>query len=895
MKHLLTILLILLPFMTLAQGKETLNKGLVLMKSAKFDEAIPFFEESYKSNDLEIKQLSIRALSMCYSKVGNYDEAVKYETQMLEIRKKTLGEAHPEYATSLSRLSNYYYFLGNYTEALNLGIQACEIYKKIIGEEHPDYAKLLSNIASYNSSLGNYSEAVRLETQAMTILKKTVGEQHPDYAESINKLANYYYFLGNYSEAVRIGTQAMHIFKNLLGEEHYFYATSMSNLAGYYSSLGNYNEAVKLGSQTLVIFKKILGESHPDYATSLDNLATYYYHLGNYTEAVRISTQAMEIRKRVLGEEHNNYATSLNNLACYYVFLGNYTEAIRLGSKAMEIRKKILGEDHPEYATLLYNLSRYNLMAGNKTKAAELSDEYYNLRQSYILKNFATMTYNERSNFWNMYSVFFSNNIVEIANEVPSPKQIALAYNGQLLSKGLTLNSEIEIQKLIDKSNDTELADRYNKIRRHRSILDKLYQTPINKRRISVDSLRQVIENEERLLVENCKELGDYTQNISIKWEDVQKKLKSNDLAVEFAYFRDLEQKLTYCALVLKKGMEAPEMVRLFSKDDLSGIKESDFYKTSKLYNLVWKPLQKYLNGVKNVYFSPCGKFHSVGIEYMPDDEGNIFAEKYATYRLSSTRELALKHTVSTNNGALICGGIEYGLSDDNGENNRGLASFLSASKKEAELVTVLLRSAGYKVTALTGSIATEESFKNYSNQEISILHICTHGFYVRQDELEDMGISFFADDRQSHEDLALSGSGLLFAGANISLDNDTRRDIPDGVDDGILTAKEISRLDFKGLDLVVLSACQSGLGEVTGEGVFGLQRGFKKAGAQTLVMSLWNVSDEATQLLMTEFFKNLTSGMTKREAFVSAQKVVRQKFPHPGLWAAFVMIDGIN
>jgi len=152
--------------------------------------------------------------------------------------------------------------------------------------------------------------------------------------------------------------------------------------------------------------------------------------------------------------------------------------------------------------------------------------------------------------------------------------------------------------------------------------------------------------------------------------------------------------------------------------------------------------------------------------------------------------------------------------------------------------------------------------------------------------------LSFFSDSQQSEEDKAMSCSGLLFAGANLALDTEDRSAFPAG-DDGILTAKEVSRLDFKGLDLVVLSACQTGLGEVTGEGVFGLQRGFKKAGAQTIIMSLWEVDDYATRLFMTEFFKDLTNGKTKREAFLAALDFVKAKNPDPKYWAAFVMVDG--
>jgi CHAT domain-containing protein len=194
----------------------------------------------------------------------------------------------------------------------------------------------------------------------------------------------------------------------------------------------------------------------------------------------------------------------------------------------------------------------------------------------------------------------------------------------------------------------------------------------------------------------------------------------------------------------------------------------------------------------------------------------------------------------------------------------------------------------------MSDASATEESFKMLSGSGIQILHIGTHGFYESEGDMENAGYKFYtAASQQTDEDKALSCSGLLFAGANSALNPKRVNEIPEGADDGILTAKEISRLDFSGLDLVVLSARQTGLGEVTGEGVFGLQRGFKKAGAQTIVMSLWKVADEPTQLLMIEFFKNLTAGQSKRAAFLAAQQTVRAKYPNPLYWAAFVMVDG--
>jgi CHAT domain-containing protein len=400
----------------------------------------------------------------------------------------------------------------------------------------------------------------------------------------------------------------------------------------------------------------------------------------------------------------------------------------------------------------------------------------------------------------------------------------------------------------------------------------------------------------------------------------VQKNLKDSDIAIEFATVNDtVADQTMYVAFVLKKGMTAPETVTLFNTDDFWSIKPmKKYYTTPQLYNLVWKPLAQYLDSVKTVYFSPTGQLHTIGIEYSPNEDGKLFAEMFDTYRLSSTRELALEKEINPNKKAATYGGIKYNFTEDDwnelkgeGESDTiqrgfqdapliaadlrgGGADYLVGTRDESIAVANLLRSADYDVCALSGSVATEESFKSLSGTGLKILHIGTHGFYTSEGDMENAGYKFYkAASQQSDEDRSLSCSGLLFAGVNSTLDPKRNKEIPEGFDDGVLTAKEISRLDFQGLDLLVLSACQTGLGAITGEGVFGLQRGFKKAGAQTIIMSLWKVYDESTQLLMTEFFKNLTAGMSKRAAFIAAQSVVRAKFPYYEHWAAFVMVDG--
>ena len=890
-------------------GEEHQNYALSLYHLARFHSELGNTTEAIKlgTKAMEIQKrvigeehpdyaLSLNNLAKYYSDLGDNAEAVRLGTKAMEIQKKILGEEHPYYILSLNNLIIYYVNLGNYTDAIKISTQVTEIQKKVLGEEHPDYVFSLNNLKTYYFRLGNYTEAVRINTQVMEIRKKVLGEEHPDYAQSLNSLAVADCHIGNYTEAIRLETQAMEIYKKVFGEENDKYAQTLHNLAGYNSYIGNYTEAIRLETQAMEIYKKTNGEENPSFASSLNNLASFNSKLGNYTEAIRLGTQGMEIQKKILGEGHTNIATSLNNLAGYYSKLGNDTEAIRLGKQSMDIYQKVLGDKHPDYANALFNMAGYYLQVDNKPKAAELFNEYYSFCKSHILTNFATMTYSERSNFWNIYSFFFTKKIVQVAEAIPTPNQISLAYNGQLLSKGLTLNTELEMQKLIEQSNDPTFIERYNRIRSYRTTLDNLYQVPIDKRQINVDSLLKEIEKEERILVESSKELGDYTKNISIQWEDVQKNLKTEDIAIEFANFTDTSNQVIYVALIIKKGMSSPELVKLnFLKKDAAN------YSSPTLYNKIWKPLEKYLQGVQNVYFSPTSRFHNIGIEYLPDGNGEIFAKKYNAYRLSSTRELALNHTSNPNKKASVYGGIVYNFDETDWQNvaeenadraGKGL-TFLKAAKVESEEITTILKEGSFDVEFGTDKDATEGNFKKLSGSGIKILHVATHGFYEPESKKTSFANILSSGDENITEDRSLSRSGLFLAGANTFLDPEQRQFIPEGVDDGILTAKEISRMDFNGLDLVVLSACQTGLGKVTGEGVFGLQRGFKKAGAQTIVMSLWNVSDKPTKELMTDFYRNLVAGKSKREAFILAQDKIRLKYIDPKMWAGFIMVDG--
>ena len=935
---------------------------------------------------------SLNNLASCNSDIGNYVEAVRLCEEALRIQEKVLGKEHPDYALSLNNLAFYNSHLGNYSEAMRLCEEALRIRERVLGKEHPDYALSLNNLADYNSKMGNYAEALRLGTEALRIRERVLGKEHSDYVASLNNLSDYNSSLGNYVEAIRLCEEALRIFEKILGKEHPNYATSLSNLANYNSSLGNYAEAIRLGTEALQIREKVLGKEHPDYATSLDNLANYNSSLGNYAEAIRLGTEALQIREKVLGKEHPYYALSLNNLAGYNSSLGNYVEAIRLCDEALRIFEKVVGKEHPDYAMSLNNLASCNYEMGNYAEAMRLCEEALRIREKAVGKEhpdyatslgnlafycwksrnldavkyyveatealsgivrrtFADLTARERNLFWEQYKAWFEGTVHGIAYDMPSDSLVENGYNGALMAKGLLLNSEMELSTLLKESGDEEVANIYNNLKNLRLQINKLYEMPAAERQLDTDSLERAAQGLERQLVQRSKAYGDYTANLVIDWRQVQQKLGDGEMAVEFVSFPLRGDSVMYAAYCLRKGMASPKMVPLFEERQLTSIDKRLYLSSPMLYNLVWKPLEKEMAGVTTVYFSPSGELYNLPIESLPVDGSTYNSDLRSYRRLSSTRQLALRRDSVEVARAAVYGGLKYDtdtvtLANDSRKyrtaepvqwSSRAVADSLNlrdgvyelpATKIEAEEIDKALETARIDTKLYTDTIGTEASFKALSGSEVNALHIATHGFYWTEREATQLdGLAFLNTDMPTvvQEDKALTRSGLLFAGANTALKG---LPLPDGVEDGVLTAKEIAALDLRSLDLVALSACQTGLGEITGDGVFGLQRGFKKAGANTLLMSLWKVDDTATQLLMTQFYKNLLSGMGKYEALTAAQKYLRElevevkpektafqqimdgkdgkkeknpehktvrKYANPYYWAAFVLLDGVD
>lgn len=864
--------------------------------------------------------------------LGQIKSAAEKLSEAALLEKQELGSNSYWYANTLSVCSGLYSEIGNFGKAIEYGKEAVEIYKETFGINHPNYAACLNNLATCYSDYGNEYTAIHMYLEALDIIKRLHGTTQPDYADKLSNLAESYLSIGNYSEALRLGIEAMNIRKKVFGTEHSDYAMSLISLSECYSALGNYSEALRLGTEAMEIWKKILGPTHPYYATSLFYIAIYYFHEGNYTKALQIGTEAMEIRKLILGSEDPHYATSLGCIAIFNSYLGNHKDAIRLGEETLELGKKIFGIRHPNYLSSLKNQAKIYLNIGNYKEAYCYMEQFITSSQPYILDHFAELSSNLRKALWN--SKFLSDYINVfpcVVKKHQTKESISELFDKTcLFAKGVLLNTDLGVRNLIYESGDLSLIDKYDNLLSNVSIYNKLLEKPLRERFMNSDSLNRVIEQLEMELARNSKAYGDYTHNLTISWKDVKRGLGDDDIAIEFLDFPVYNTDSTmYVALILKKEYDSPHMVTLFEEKQLKSISEDIYYTQTDVSNLVWKPLEEELKGIRNIYFAPSGELHRIGIEYLPISNTENISEVYTLYRLSSTRQLAVIQDKTDGKNTILYGGINYDekssvISTDSasmeGEVLRSVYSrtnvdslslrssfdYLECTKREADMIAKDMKLHRVPYIYYSGTEGTEESFKLLDGTKPKAVHIATHGFYFTETEAvktkfarPEMELITEGTQKAGRpvEDKSMTRSGLLLSGCNRAFRHEQ---IPEGEEDGILTAQEISMLDLRGLDLVVLSACQTGLGDViSGEGVFGLQRGFKKAGARTILMSLQKVDDEATQLLMVEFYRNLMSGKSKHQSLKDAQKYLRQyengKYDDPKYWAAFILLDGLN
>ncbi|PSJ71770.1 hypothetical protein C7N43_37645 [Sphingobacteriales bacterium UPWRP_1] len=869
-------------------------------------------------------------LAGLYDKMGNYGLAEPMYKQAIANCKKTLGEEHPNYAILLGNLAGLYKDIGNYAQAELLYNQSLAIMKKVLKEEHPHFATSLNNLASLYKSMGNYAQAEQMFQQAISIKKKVLNEEHPSYAASLNNLARLYQDMGNYAQAVPLSHQVLTIIEKAFGKDHPDYASSLNTLGGLYCDMGIYEQAATYYIQALAIREKVLGEEHPQHTTFLNDLALLYERMGIYEQAEMYYKQALAIYKKTLGEEHPSYATSLNNLAVLYESMGNYAQAELLYKQALAIRKKALGEAHPDYANSLNSLALLYESMSNYAQAEPLITQALHIYQTQITHNFTWLSEKQREEYYKTigYNFQLYHSFTLKAHET-IPQTLSDEYNYQLFTKGLQLATAKQMRSRIAESGDTTLLNDYENWLGQRRFLGKLYEKTIAQRDsmgIDIDSLEDAANRAEASLARRSEVFAEATDTTRYTWQDVQQKLQTNEAAIEIARFNWHDKEWTdtvYYALmvVTPQTKEHPTVIWLKNGNDMEGKHfnsyagalqrgENDF----DSYLQYWQPLDSLLQGASKVYLSLDGIYHKLNLETLLTPESKYLGDVKELHLVGSTKDLVRTRQATTSSlSALLVGNPAYSADStqlasaamqfknpavtdaylpDNTRSATYQLQALPGTQSEIDSIGAVLTKQGYRVQAYSGKEAVEEAVK--SAQSPRVVHLATHGAFLADpapDKQENTRLMMGIDQQRATQNPLLR-SQLYFSGAQETLSG--KYPIGATYDNGILTAYEAVNLNLQGTDLVVLSACETGLGEVrNGEGVFGLQRAFQVAGARSVMMSLWKVNDAATSLFMSTFYRNWLQTGNKRQAFKATQQALRANpnYKHPFYWGAFVLV----
>ncbi|MFH2094643.1 MAG: CHAT domain-containing tetratricopeptide repeat protein, partial [Bacteroidota bacterium] len=847
---------------------------------------------------------AVNNLALLYVEMGNYKAAKPLYLKARDIYKELYGEKHEAYARALSNIAALYDDLGDYAAAEPLYIEAKNIRKEVLGEKHPEYATSLNTLAYLYDVTGNFSAAEQLYTEALNIRKEVLGVKHKSYAVSLNNLAFLYKEMGNYEAAEPLYETARNIWKEVLGERHPTYATALDNLALLYRAMGRYEEAGPLYREALEIRRESLGEKHPRYALSLNNLAYYYWLTDNYAASESLFVESASIMKEVLGEKHPSYALALENQAKLYVSVERYPEAEKLNINALTIRKEVLGENHPDYGTSLINLAGFYYKTGRLEEAGPLFTDALRVINNAIMQNFAFLSEREKELYFKIHTgsidEFYSYAMKYYGKNPAISKEV---YDNILKTKGLLLKSSTAMRTAILNSNDTALFSKYEEWIELKRNISRLNSTEISSRKEDPEILARQANELEKELVRASGLFDEIGKLQQLRWESVMNKLKPGEAAVEYLHFTDAYDgnKIKYYALLISPASDQPEMISLFEEGEMqslldkyrgssfksvSGVYGTNADTNEELYRLIWEPLEPFLKDIKTIYYSPDGILHKISFPAIGKGKNIFLCDEYNLLHVISTGKIvnAGQDKNEKIQSACVFGGIDY----DTDSEGKAMWPYLPGSLTESEIIQEKFVRKNIIFTGNTAKEASEEKFKDiYSKNGIrpEILHIATHGFFYPDPDIQLKSLE--NESQKKHEVIEFRGSsgtglwqfvqnknplmrsGLLFAGANRAWSEPYS-----GTDnEGVLTAQEVTQLDMGKTRLVVLSACETGLGDIRGsEGVYGLQRAFKMAGVKYIIMSLWQVPDKETVEFMELFYKKLLKFKDVRRSFNETQ-----------------------
>ncbi|MBL0334015.1 MAG: CHAT domain-containing protein [Chitinophagaceae bacterium] len=832
--------------LSLEMGQTAFASEKFLFAEKKFNLAASYFEKAYLTSDFGYLK-TIANQGLLYTTMGRYSLAEKYTTRALELRESKLGKKNMAVAASYNNYGVLHYNLGQYNESEKDFTQALDIIKSNKQDNGMPYAIVMNNKAMLFQSIGRNDLAARILEEAVTVSLKLESKTS----------RNHLLFL--------------------------------SNLALMYQQAGKYSEAELIYQGLSMRFDR----SKPEFANLLNNFATLYMVMKKDTLVEGMLKNSAAIYKANLGERSPAYAKVISDLGNFYRYKGRFADAKPVLEEALAIREEALDPNHPlrvqsqeDLAILLWKQKDYQ-------RASSIYHDVMERSLDFINRYFPPMSEQEKTKYWDILSPRFQR-FYNFAIEAKSaePQLINDLFEYRVATKGLLLSSTRKITETIRNSGNAELVADYEAWIDQKEELTRLYaysREDLRDQGLNLDSLENVANDMEKKLSKSSREFSQFYFTSKTKYSEIQSKLNADEALVEIIRLRNFDQTLTtdvkYVALVVAKNFSQPKLILLPGGNDLEG----KFFKTyrksmankindEQSYKNFWAPLENELKGKKKWYVSLDGVYNQISLYTLKKPGGDFLLNLADIELVGNPRDVMrpAKPNGNSTKTATLLGFPTYSSPQ---------IPPLPATKTEVDGIDKLLKTSGYQVSEFVQADATEANLK--SSKNLSVLHIATHGYFLQDVDKASWPIGVSADNAREN---VLLRSGLMLTGAietdkvNLGLDSSSN---------GIMTSYEAMNLDLKGTRLVVLSACETGLGEVkAGEGVYGLQRAFLVAGAEALIMSLWKVDDAATQQLMTNFYNNWTTSGNKQKAFKLAQQQLMAKYKEPFYWGAFVMME---
>ncbi|MEJ1239994.1 CHAT domain-containing tetratricopeptide repeat protein [Chryseolinea sp. T2] len=781
--------------------------------------------------------------------------------------------------------------MGRFSQAMDYTTKALELRKATFGENNIGVASSLNNLAVLQFDLASYNESEKTFDAALINIEKNAGKAAMQYAIVQNNRAMLYQTIGRYDQADAILKQAIEIAEKLGDSKSKNGLKFLSNHALLYQQMGRYESADSI-YQTM---ERRLGKTNPDYASMLNSQAALYMLMGKEDKVEELLKKSQSIFKTSYGGESLPFAKSTSDLGTFYRYKERYNDAQTLLDKALIIREKSLGTDHPLFVQSQEDIAILYWKKKEYDKAYSAYKSVMDKSVSFIDRYFASMSEAEKSKYWDVLSPRFQrfyNFAIEASTSLPSVLRDMYEY--QMATKALLLSATNRIKRNILASGNKELIRDYNVWIDQKETLARYYQyskDELKEQKINLDSMTLAANAMERKLSELSKEFVAGYGGKSAGFEQIKSSLAENEAVVELIRVSKYDQKFTadarYAALVITRQTELPRLVVLDNGAQLD-TRYAKFYRNAiqqriqddHSYEQYWKRIADALGDKTVVYLSPDGVYNQINVNTLKQPDGAYVIKTYDLVTLGNSRDLlALKNKKKTTPAkkALLLGFPDYGSKD---------IAALPATKIEIEGINRTLKAAGYVANSFMQKTASESNLKVANSP--TVMHIATHGYFLKDVEVTGTGFGVHMENATENP---LLRSGLILTGGGKTVNGQQEPSLRSN-DNGVLTAYEAMNLNLQGTSLVVLSACETGLGEVkAGEGVYGLQRAFQVAGAEALVMSLWKVDDAATQLLMTNFYTSWIKLGDKHKAFKQAQLQLMAKYKEPYYWGAFVMM----